>query len=55
MEGFFSDPIHGGNRDKVGWKLVGFPGVHASYANDIERHDVAWTRPPASIADAATS
>ena len=55
MEGFFSDPIHGGNQDKVGWKLVGFPGVHASYANDIERHNVAWTRPPASIADAAES
>jgi gluconate 2-dehydrogenase gamma chain len=52
MEGFFSDPIYGGNRDKIGWKLVGFPGVHASYANDIERHNVAWTRPPASIADA---
>ena len=53
MEGFFSDPIYGGNRDKIGWKLVGFPGVHASYANDIERHGAAWTRPPASIADAA--
>jgi gluconate 2-dehydrogenase gamma chain len=52
MEGFFSDPIYGGNRDKIGWKLVGFPGVHASYANDIERHNVAWTRAPASIADA---
>jgi gluconate 2-dehydrogenase gamma chain len=52
MEGFFSDPIHGGNRDKIGWKLVGFPGVHASYANDIERHNVPWTRVPASIADA---
>ncbi len=52
MEGFFADPIYGGNRDKIGWKLVGFPGVHASYANDIERHGVAWTRPPASIADA---
>jgi len=51
MEGFFSDPIYGGNRDNIGWKLVGFPGVHASYANDIERHNVAWTRPPASIAD----
>jgi gluconate 2-dehydrogenase gamma chain len=51
MEGFFSDPIYGGNRDKIGWKLVGFPGVHASYANDIDRHGVAWTRPPASIAD----
>jgi gluconate 2-dehydrogenase gamma chain len=51
MEGFFSDPIYGGNRDKIGWKLVGFPGVHASYANDIERHGVAWTRAPASIGD----
>ncbi len=51
MEGFFSDPIYGGNRDKIGWKLVGFPGVHASYANDIERHGVAWTRPAASIGD----
>jgi len=51
MEGFFSDPIYGGNRDKIGWKLVGFPGVHASYANDIQRHGVAWTRPPASIGD----
>jgi gluconate 2-dehydrogenase gamma chain len=55
MEGFLSDPIHGGNRDKIGWKLVGFPGVHASYANDIERHNVPWTRPPASIADAEKS
>jgi len=52
MEGFFSDPIYGGNRDKIGWGLVGFPGVHASYANDIDRHGIAWTRPPASIADA---
>jgi gluconate 2-dehydrogenase gamma chain len=51
MEGFFSDPVHGGNHDKIGWKLVGFPGVHASYANDIERHGVQWSRAPASIAD----
>ncbi len=26
MEGMFSDPIYGGNRDKAGWKLIGFPG-----------------------------
>ena len=51
MEGFFSDPVHGGNRDKIGWKLVGFPGVHASYANDIERHGITWSRAPTSIAD----
>ena len=22
--GFFSRPVHGGNRDKVGWKLIGY-------------------------------
>ncbi len=35
VEGFFADPLYGGNRDKVGWKLVGFPGVAAYYANKI--------------------
>lgn len=51
MEGFFSDPMYGGNREMIGWKLVGFPGVYASYANDIERHGIVWTRPPESILD----
>src|SRR5262245_9743196 len=27
MEGMFSDPIYGGNRNKAGWKMIGFPGV----------------------------
>jgi hypothetical protein len=31
IEGFFSDPAYGGNRDKVGWRMVGFPGVYAAY------------------------
>jgi gluconate 2-dehydrogenase alpha chain len=26
-EGLFSDPAHGGNRDKLGWKVIGHPGV----------------------------
>lgn len=29
LAGFFSDPVHGGNRDMVGWKLIGFPGAQA--------------------------
>src|SRR5262249_61423165 len=29
MEGMFSDPIHGGNRNKAGWRLIGFPGAIA--------------------------
>ncbi|WP_244787904.1 gluconate 2-dehydrogenase subunit 3 family protein [Cupriavidus pauculus] len=52
IEGFFSDPVYGGNRDMVGWKLVGFPGAMASFANDIERHNVAYVRAPVSIATA---
>jgi gluconate 2-dehydrogenase gamma chain len=27
IEGFFSDPAYGGNRDMAGWRMVGFPGV----------------------------
>jgi gluconate 2-dehydrogenase gamma chain len=34
-DGFFSDPAYGGNRDMVGWKLIGFPGVPAVYAGTI--------------------
>ena len=52
MEGFFSDPIHGGNRDMAGWKMVGYPGQPANYRDVIEQHrgkryDVA----PRSITD----
>jgi gluconate 2-dehydrogenase gamma chain len=31
VEGYFCDPVYGGNRDAVGWKLVGFPGAHWGY------------------------
>ena len=51
MEGFFADPIYGGNRGKVGWKLVGFPGVAASYGEFIDKHNVPYNAEPVSIAD----
>jgi gluconate 2-dehydrogenase gamma chain len=35
MEGMFADPIYGGNRDKAGWKLVGFPGVVQNNRNRV--------------------
>ncbi|GAA3569168.1 gluconate 2-dehydrogenase subunit 3 family protein [Microlunatus spumicola] len=25
-QGFLSDPIYGGNRDHIGWQVIGFPG-----------------------------
>src|SRR5687767_357819 len=52
MEGYFADPIYGGNRDKVGWKLIGFPGVPASNYNDlIDEHNVPYRVEPVSILD----
>lgn len=52
MEGLFSDPIYGGNRDKGGWKLVGFPGVIAAHAENIERfRGKPYPAPPVGIAD----
>ena len=51
VEGYFSDPMYGGNRDKVGWKLVGFPGVAAAYLGLIEKHNVPYKVTPMSIAE----
>lgn len=51
-EGFFADPMYGGNRDKVGWKLIGFPGVASgAYAEYVEKHDVPYRAEPVSILD----
>jgi len=52
MEGFFADPMYGGNRDKIGWRLVGFPGVAAStYPQMIEKFNVPYRVEPVSILD----
>ena len=49
MEGFFADPVYGGNRDMVGWKLIGFPGARYDYRDWIERHNEAYLVPPVGI------
>jgi gluconate 2-dehydrogenase gamma chain len=52
MEGFFADPIYGGNRNKAGWRMVGFPGLPATYGNLIEQYRGRRYRvEPQSIAD----
>lgn len=30
LAGMFTNPSYGGNRDQVGWKLIGFDGPHAT-------------------------
>ncbi len=48
-EGFFADPIYGGNRDMAGWKLIGFPGARYDYRDWVERHNERYPLPPVSI------
>ena len=49
QEGFFADPIHGGNQGMAGWKLVGFPGVRYDYRDVIANPNKPYTLPPVSL------
>jgi gluconate 2-dehydrogenase gamma chain len=49
QEGFFADPIYGGNRDMVAWKMIGFPGSHYDYRDWIDRHNERYPHPPVSM------
>lgn len=51
IEGFFSDPVYGGNRDMVGWKMIGFPGAYASFYDLVDQHGITYTRAPISMGD----
>ena len=52
IEGMFSDPIYGGNRNKAGWRLIGFPGVIAVHRENVEKYrDKKFPTDPLSIAD----
>jgi gluconate 2-dehydrogenase gamma chain len=49
MEGFFADPIYGGNCDMAGWKLIGFPGARYDYRDHVTKHNQPYPLPPVSI------
>jgi gluconate 2-dehydrogenase gamma chain len=52
MEGFFADPMYGGNRNKVAWQMLGFPGLPALYREKVDAYyDKRYVAPPRSIAD----
>jgi gluconate 2-dehydrogenase gamma chain len=51
VEGFFADPVYGGNRDMAAWKMIGFPGAYADYYEAIDRHGVKFERAPMSIGE----
>ncbi|MGO4574310.1 gluconate 2-dehydrogenase subunit 3 family protein [Microvirga sp. 2TAF3] len=49
QQGFFADPIYGGNRDMVAWRMIGFPGARYDYRDWVGRHNERYPLPPVSI------
>jgi gluconate 2-dehydrogenase gamma chain len=52
IEGMFSDPIYGGNRNKAGWQMIGFPGAIAVHRDHVEQYrGKPFPNKPVSISD----
>ena len=54
-EGFLADPMYGGNRDFIGWKLIGFPGPRYNYVSEIDQYGKKYDMPFVSIAGRDTA
>jgi gluconate 2-dehydrogenase gamma chain len=52
IEGLLCDPAYGGNRNGVGWKLIGFPGAQYGYtAEEMQYGADLTTKPLMTLAD----
>ena len=52
IEGLLCDPAYGGNRDGIGWKLIGFPGAQYGYSAEEMRYGAdLTTKPLMTLAD----
>jgi gluconate 2-dehydrogenase gamma chain len=52
IEGMYSDPIYGGNRNKAGWAIIGFPGAIAVHRDHVESYrGKPFPSKPLGIAD----
>ncbi|MBD8026141.1 gluconate 2-dehydrogenase subunit 3 family protein [Ureibacillus sp. Re31] len=45
LEGAYSDPLYGGNKDMAGWKMKNFPGHQMSFKNIIEKEEFVAIEP----------
>lgn len=52
MQGAFSDPLYGGNRNKLGWMMIGYPGAWRGYQPSQMRTEGFRFAEPVSLADA---
>jgi gluconate 2-dehydrogenase gamma chain len=48
-EGYFADPVYGGNRGMGGWKMIGFPGARADFTDWMNQQGRAYPYGPTAI------
>jgi gluconate 2-dehydrogenase gamma chain len=48
--GYFCDPRHGGNKKMAAWKMIGYPGARADYADWVEVRNRPYPLPPVDLA-----
>jgi gluconate 2-dehydrogenase gamma chain len=48
-EGYFSDPVHGGNKHAASWKMIGFPGARADYLDWVAQPGKTYPLGPVTI------
>jgi len=48
-EGYFADPLYGGNRGMAAWKWIGFPGARADFTDWLDQAGRAYPYGPVSI------
>ncbi|NIF27478.1 gluconate 2-dehydrogenase subunit 3 family protein [Pantoea sp. Tr-811] len=53
-EGYLADPMYGGNRDMVGWRLIGFPGARYDYRPYLHRKGLPLDLEPVSLLERAS-
>ena len=49
QEGFFADPLYGGNKNMAAWKMIGFPGARYDYRDFVSKHGQRYPLPPVSL------
>lgn len=50
QEGYFGDPVHGGNRDMAAWRMIGFPGARYDYRPYVKHGGAPLRLEPVSVA-----
>jgi gluconate 2-dehydrogenase gamma chain len=48
-EGYFADPMYGGNRHMAGWKLIGFPGARADFTDWLDQQGKPYPYGPVPV------